>query len=261
MKSKIDFGFRALLSLFVAALITSCNLYSKFGSVGSDETKIEEALKCLHDGDYDCAIANYSALSDATQKARRLCQVQLARAGLTLSVLINTLGKNSASADVLGSVANAVIPWTQEKETAIAALEVKTGSAYSGPCDTFYQADTTSQYAQTLFTLSGIMSCAVRMAKADQLVGNSDSDVACATAGNLSSKVTAEDISDNADGSIAAKGMCSADAVLCKDRFLEVSKATGGDAEISQALNQLSSLTGASDAQAIRALLRSKTGS
>jgi hypothetical protein len=249
---------RSLALASLSAVLVSCNLYTPFGSTRTDEGKVEQALKCLHESpaDYACAIENYSAISDATEKNRRLCQVNLARAGLTLSVMINTLGSGTGDASVLGEVANAIIPWTQEKDTAVEAL--------TEPCDAYAAATAASeatdddQFGSALRGLSAVMACAVRMAKTDQFVGSSDSDTECTTAGNGDKVVTSEDISDNADGTISAKGMCSADAIKCRDRLATVGSG-GGDQNISDLLAQFSSLTGVSAADAVRNLLRTKT--
>lgn len=250
MNQKIDLLFRSLLMVFLTLGLASCNLYSKFGSSGSDEGKIEEALKCLHDGDYACAIANYSALADATEKARRLCQVNLARAGLTLPVLINELGSGTDSATALGDLATAILPWTQEKQTAIEDA--------ASPCDTYYAADTASQYGKVLSTLSGLMDCAVRLAKTDQFVAKSDGDTECTTAGNGDSKITAADVSDQSNGTITTGGMCTSDATVCKNRISATSGSSGGDQNLDALISQLTGLTGVSTGDAIRNILRTK---
>lgn len=250
MKAKIDLGFRSLVLLSALAILASCNLYSKFGSTGSDEAKIEEALHCLHDGNYACAIENYTALADTTERAKRLCQVNLARAGLTLSVLINTLGSNTGNSDVLGKVANAVIPWTQEKQTAVEAAAT--------PCDTYFAVDTAAQYGKVLLGLSAIMNCAVGMAKSDQFVATSSADTACTTAGNGDGVVTPADISDQTDGTITTKGMCSADVTACRDRLVTVSSATGGDANIDQVVGGVGANSGLTS-DGMRGVLRTKT--
>ncbi len=236
--------------VFFTLGLASCNLYSKFGSTGSDEGKIEEALKCLHDGNYPCAIENYTALSDATEKARRLCQVNLARAGLTLNVLINELGSGTDSATALGDLGTAIMPWTQEKQTAVEAA--------ASPCDTYYNTDTSSQYGKVLSTLSGLMDCAVRLAKADQFQASSDGDTTCTTPGNADGQVTASDVSDQTNGTITTGGMCTSDATACKNRIVTTSGTSGGDANLDALIGQLTSLTGASTGDAIRNILRTK---
>lgn len=251
MRTKTELFFRSLVFFGLSGLLASCNLYTGFGTAGSDEAKIEQALSCLHDNNYDCAIENYGKLSDATEKNRRLCQVNLARAGLTLSVLINKLGSGTGSASALGDLATAILPWTQVKQTAIEAA--------AAPCDAYYAASTTSKINQVLEVLSGVMDCAVRLAKADQFVAKSDADTACTTAGNNDGKVTAADVADNGNGMITATGMCTADAKACKDRISATKGAAqGGDGDLDALINQLTTLTGVSTGDAIRNILRTK---
>lgn len=252
MNPKIDRLFRTLAMVFFTAALASCNLYSKFGSTGGDDGKIEEALKCLHDGDYACAIEQYNAIVDTTEKAKRLCQVQLARAGLTLNVLITQLGSSSTS---LGELAEAIMPWTQEKQTAIEAAAT--------PCDDFNTAaaasgvSETAKYGELLRSMSGVMNCAVRVAKTDQFVASSDADTTCTTAGNGDGQITPEDISDNTNGTITAKGMCTADAKSCAERLNAVGT-DSSDGELDGVLGQLAAAAGFTAGDAIRNELRTK---
>jgi hypothetical protein len=250
MNQKIELAFRSFATVFALVGLASCNLYSGLSSVGTDQGRVEEALKCLHDGDYECAIAQYTALENTDERNRRLCQVQLARAGLTLPVLINQLGSGTEESSSLGDLAQAILPWTQEKQTAVEAAAV--------PCDAYFAAAPTSELAQVLSTLSGAMDCAVRLAKTDTLVASSDTDTVCTTPGNKSGTITADDVSDNADGSITAVGMCTTDATACKTRIAATSGAGGGDENLDSLVGQLTGLTGASTGTAIRSILRTK---
>lgn len=251
MNKNIALALRSLVMACLLVGLASCNIYSKLGSLGSDEAKIEEAMKCLHEGDFDGAIVQYTALEDTTERARRLCQVQLARAGLTLSVMINQLGSGTSSASILGDLATAILPWTQEKLTAVVAAVT--------PCGDYLKANATSQYAKVLVSLSGVMDCAVRLAKTDTLVASSDGDTACTTAGNGDGKIDASDVSTSTNGTITTgTGMCTADATACKDRLLATAGGKGGDANIDEIVAQLTTFTGVTAGDALRKILRSK---
>lgn len=235
MKKNLDLVF---LSVALAVILVSCNLYSPLTSTGSDEARIEEALKCLHDGDYQCAIENYSALSDPKEKARRLCQTNLARAGLTLSLLIQTLGDSQSTSDpaLLGVIANKLIPWDATKQTAAEEAK-KNCTQYK----TEAVAGTTEEqeFGDVLNTLGAFIDCTTRMAKVDQLVSADNTDD-CTTPGNKDGKVTANEITaDTVAGSISAgqPGMCKADVEACLADFSAVN--SSGDAELKNALDQL----------------------
>ncbi len=252
MNQKKQIVFRALTAITLVLALASCNIYSKFGSTGSDEGKTEEALKFLQQNppDYDGAIEQYSALSDTNEKNRHLCQVNLARAGLTLPVLINDLGSGGGDATAIGDLATAILPWTQEKQTAVEAA--------AAPCDAYIAAAPTLQFAKILQTLSGLMDCAVRLARTDQFVARSNGDTTCTTAGNNDGAVTRADVSDQTNGTITTSGMCTADAVACKNRIVSTGGVTSGDTDVDGLAGQLTTLTGFATGDAIRNFLRTK---
>lgn len=98
----------------VLPLVLSCNLWRPFTSAHSDEDYIEEAQRCLHNNDFACAAENYGKLSDAELRLEKLCSVNLAGAGFTISNLVNTISTDSDH--VLGNLAEATLPWSDAKK-------------------------------------------------------------------------------------------------------------------------------------------------
>lgn len=221
-----------IVCIILVPFAVSCNLYGPFGSIGSDEDHMEEALKCLHQtpADFDCAIAHYSILSDANTKNQKLCTVYLARAGLTLSALVNNFEAASGGiTQAFGSLANSVAPWSTAKQTSLELAVTVAGddaaADISGVCKTYYDAavassDTTLQnYGQLLLALGYFMDCSMRMAKTDQKVctaaGQVIGDATDITGDN---SITQSDIGP-ATGALSATdtGMCDDEVERCMD--------------------------------------------
>jgi len=202
MRLNLLWAVTALLAL----LMTSCNIYSPLTAVNSTDDILEEAQKCLHDGDYDCAIEQYNALSDSTLKSQKLCMANLAKGGVTLYALINVLPQGTSA--MMGNLANQLLPHSDAKQSALDSAKTH--------CVAFGAAST-EQIAVLLKTVSLLSHCAIRMTKTDTLVANSDSDTVCTTAGNQDGVIDRSDISDTADGNITAVGMCATDVSACNE--------------------------------------------
>src|SRR4051812_14206287 len=110
---------RLFIVVTVIFIIAACNIYRPLSSKSSTEDILEEALKCLHEHDYECAIENYNSLPPGDLKNEHLCKVYLAKAGLTLDALLNVATIQSNK--MLCSLANAVGPYTSDKEAAALA--------------------------------------------------------------------------------------------------------------------------------------------
>lgn len=198
----------ALVGVATLSLVVACNLYAPLAANSSVDDHLEEAQKCLHEGNFACAVENYSKLPDGDLKNQKLCTVNMARAGFTLSSLINTVTKKSDG--VLGELANNVIPWSEERKTA--ADDAKTY------CASYKASSASGDLGVLLGSLSVLLHCANRMSKADQFQATSNSDTECTTAGNKDGVVDESDISPNADGTVSAStpGMCAADVEDCR---------------------------------------------
>lgn len=220
---------KALLFVVSLFLIASCNLYSPFNSTSTPNDFLEEALKCLHNGDFACAITNYEQLPDGDLKNQKLCTAYMAKAGLTLNTMLNVVTEQSTG--MLGSLANAVIPWTAQKTT-----DAETARSY---CNTFGASATSGENGVYLSSLGLMLDCAVRMAKTDQFVGASEADTSCSTvATKTGGRISQGDI----EGS-GTQVMCTADVTQCRNDFVAVQN---NNAAIQQA--GLSDLKGALDA-------------
>ncbi len=193
------------------AFLISCNIYKPFDSKSSAEDFIEAAQKCLHEGNYACAIENYSQLPDLTQRAEKLCIVSVARAGFTLPALVGAFEKKSAK--VIGDLANIFIPWSADRDTA------------SDDAKTFCNQFATlakNDLGVLLTSISAIVHCTIRMAKADVCACTDDTQTTCVPR-DSDGKVTAGDLSDNTGKiSVSNPGMCSADANACAEDFLAI---------------------------------------
>jgi len=220
MKNKIKI---LLGTLLVIAVLFGCNVYSPLTSPSIEEEYIEQAQKCLHDGDYACALEQYSLLSDGAKKSEKLCIVNMARAGFTLSVLIDIASNRTSGSNMVGLMANRLIPWSQEKQNAVVTAVTH--------CNALATQNPTGKIAVLLKSLGLLMDCSVRMAKADMLIGSSLTDTACTTAGNNNGRVTSSDMSQSSDGS--GSGMCAADVTQCLADFSAVPSTQLADAGLS----------------------------
>lgn len=199
----------------VLPFVLSCNVYAPLTKVSSAEDHMEEAQKCLHEGNFACAISHYEALPAGATRTQKLCTVNLARAGFTLSGLIKTITQSKDT--VLGELANGLGKWD----------DVKAASAVSAVdyCKQYGDLGAESgDLGVLLKTVSLFVDCANRISKSDQFVGTSESDDDCSTAGNNSGTITKKDISGTSDGSISASkpGMCHVDVVACLNDVLAV---------------------------------------
>lgn len=195
-------------------ILTSCNIWAPLAANSSDEDHLEEAQSCLHSGDYTCAISNYEALSNADLKKQKLCSAHLARAGFTISALINTVTKQSDK--VLGDLAKQVAPWD-------AAKGASADSAFDY-CAQYKALSSSGELGVLLRTLSAFLLCANRISKADLIQSVDDSSDACATAG-AGNGVTAADVAASSDGTISSSspGMCKKDVEACRDAISTLS--------------------------------------
>lgn len=207
MKNLSQFGVAASVILVLAG----CNIYQPFKSSKTANDYIEEAQKCLHDGDYDCAITNYNQLPAGVDKQEKLCTVYISKAGMSLSDLVSVVNQNSVR--MMGALAQSIVPWTEAKGTAIAAGITACGDS----------ALVATETGKLLKALALYTDCAVRMAKTDEFVATSNSDTACDTAGNRNGLVREGDIADNSDGTISATGMCAADVTACRTDLRTIS--------------------------------------
>lgn len=201
-----------LTFLTIGGLILSCgtNIFRPFTGEKSTEDILEEAQKCLHDNDYSCAISKYQTLPAGTLKNQKLCIVRLAQGGLTIKTLVNIVGKNENT--VLGQLADTLVPWSAEKQAALDAAKTD--------CVAYADAGG-GDFGTLVKTLALMTHCASLLAKTDLLVGNSEADAACTTAGNNSGNVRQNDISDSS-GNIGTAGMCSLDVGTCRDDIVAI---------------------------------------
>ena len=214
--------FPLFSSLFLLSVI-SCNLYAPFNTYGSDVDFIEEGTKCLHNNDYDCAAREFAKISDQTKKSQKLCTVNLARAGFTISALLGTV--NGGGNDMLVKLATALIPWTETKSSA--ADDAKTN------CGTFASLTTNPDLGALLKSTSLIVHCSNRVSKTDLYLGTSETDETCTTAGNGDGKLTATDVSAVSDGAIAPKGMCAKDVIACREDISTLSSVSFSGSSLS----------------------------
>src|SRR5262245_37543108 len=108
---------KRLATCCVLPLLLSCNLYKPFTKTVTDEDHVEEGQKCLHEGDFGCAISNYELITNTALRNEKLCQTYLSKAGLDLSDLLNIVTQGTTT--VLGDLAQSFIPWSQEKYDSI----------------------------------------------------------------------------------------------------------------------------------------------
>ncbi|MBI4404158.1 MAG: hypothetical protein HY537_08355, partial [Deltaproteobacteria bacterium] len=191
---------RKIFLFFVPAFLVSCNVFNPFYSKNTPEDLIEDALRCLHKGDFDCSIDNYLALPDGNLKSTRLCTAYLARAGLTLRTYLDVVTVESAT--MLGTAADSFLPWNLQKQSDAEQAKI-------------HCAAITGKLGALLNTVALIVHCAMSVAKTDAVVGSSISDMVCTTAGNGSGKITKKDIVN--DSSV----MCSTDVLGCRNDFVD----------------------------------------
>lgn len=232
-----------LLALVSFPFLTSCNIYRGFASPGSTEEYIEEAQKCLADQDYACAVSNYEMLPAGAQKNEKLCVVNIARAGLGLTALIDIITSSSTGARILGDLATQLLPYTAVKEAAAAAAIP------------YCLAMTASDTATMLKSLAYMVDCSIRIAKTDTLVSATNGGiVTCDStiAGNGSGTITSADIGGDGAGSITTgtPGMCQADVHACSSDITNASALTGALASggLSAIANNITLISGFSNA-------------
>lgn len=199
----------------IVAALVSCNIYSPFDSKSSDNDYVEAAQKCLHDNDYACAVENYGKIASAELKSQKLCLVYLAKSGFTISAMVSTVKTNSAT--MLGSLATELIPWSAQKSTDSAAAMTQ--------CDAYAGFAGSGQTGVLLKNLSHLVDCATLLAKSDQVIGTSNADTACTTAGNRDGRITQADVNENVGG---VNAMCAADALRCSNNFNTMDTASLG---------------------------------
>jgi hypothetical protein len=201
---------RALAWVSILPVFISCNIYSPLSTVSGDEDYREQALSCLQQGNYSCALSNYGKLSDPTEKAQDMCTVNLSEAGMSLAALVNIVTSKNTGSKLLGALAQQVVPWSAGNGAAAAQAVTLCSSI---------PAETSSGNLTTLLqVLSLVLDCSTRMAKTDQFVGLSDSDTNCTTPGNQNGLIEATDISAASDGVPSGSGspaMCTSDVQAC----------------------------------------------
>lgn len=227
-------NFRVSVWVGILPILISCNIYAPLTSNSTVEDHLEEAQKCLHEGDYGCAIENYEKLPEGDLRKQKLCTVNLARAGFTLSSLINTITQSKDQ--VLGDLATGLGKWSEIKATSAQAAVTN--------CLDFKNAATSGDLGILLRTVSLFVDCANRISKTDQFVAVSDSDTDCNTTGNNSGTITKTDVSATSGGGISASqpGMCAADVTACVNDIVAVpaSELEGsGLGDIQGAYNQI----------------------
>ncbi len=221
-------------------LIVSCNIYSPFTTLNSDEDRKEQALKCLHDDDYDCAIEQYDKMTDVQSKSIRKCMTYISKGGMGLKTFLDVFMSKEDINYALGRLAQTLAKNTSsysEMETKIDALtEGKTA------CDEYVAIKGTSDDFAILFkSLSRFGHCAILMAKADFCTCTSDTAAQCTeNASGLKDGLTKGDIYDGLDGKISSDGMCSSDATACSEDLSQVTSLNVGEfGSMKQILDQI----------------------
>jgi hypothetical protein len=199
-------------------LFVSCNIYGPFQGATSNTDYQELGTKCLNQGDYNCAISNFSMLPDGDTRNENLCEVYIAKTGFTISVLVNVVTQQSSQ--MLGSLAQAFVPWN-----ATQASDAVSGATF---CNTFANSPTSGNSGILLKSIGLLVDCAVRIAKTDQFLGSDTNDSVCQTPGNNNGLIQQNDI-------ISGNGpvMCSADAVQCAVDISQISASDLGNANLS----------------------------
>ena len=206
-----------------APLLAGCNLYAPLDAASTDGDRIEIAQKCLTDGDYDCAVAEYNKLADAALKREKLCLVYIGQAGFGLSQLIKISSSTSDKQKVLGIIANAMLPYTATKKTAADNAIEK--------CQDFRNNTTTGtperKVAVLLNTLVKFTRCGVLLTRTTKEMGTDDDALTgtCTTASTSPTAVSTASVSAAGNGSVSVTqpGMCAADAVKCATDMAAIS--------------------------------------
>jgi hypothetical protein len=200
----------ALLYPVLVLGLSSCNIYKPLASPSNDEEYIQEAQKCLNDGNYTCALDAYSKIGATDLKNEKLCLAQLTRAGLGISELVQTISSDSSGSGMLGALARALIPWTEEKETAALAAITE--------CDKLSTISET-QKSSLLRILAYLSDCSIRLAKTDVKVATSESTTSCnsTTDGDNDGVLASTDIATTPGAALSTSnpGMCEFDVRKC----------------------------------------------
>lgn len=196
-----------------ALLLAGCNLYAPLDATSTDADRVEIAQKCLSDGDYDCAVAEYKKLNDAALKREKLCLVYIGQAGFGLSQLIKISNSSGNKQKVLGLVANAMLPYTGVKKTAadnaITACQDFRDNTTAGTPE--------RKTAVLANTLGKFAHCGILLARTTVELGVDDDVNGTCTTASTYKTVSTTSVSAAGNGSVSAgnPGMCAADAVAC----------------------------------------------
>ena len=195
--------------------VLSCNVYSPLNSNNSDLDKLEEAQRCLKDLNYNCAIAQYQGIKDSDLKEQKLCQVYLTKGGVTLTVLINTLNKNSAK--VLGNLSKTFLPWTSQKLTDLELAKTH--------CVSFAETSNSGDLGVLLKTIAVFSDCAIRMARAEKFRALAVAGDCTTASPSTNGILEAGDIGQST-GVIDSThpGMCDSDVQACRDDLVSVTE-------------------------------------
>lgn len=245
-----EWGARAAIALYCLASLTSCNIYGPLDFHSSDEAYLEAALACLHDRDYDCAIENYNQLSNALLKSEKLCSVNLTKAGFTLLMLVNTVQQQND--DMMGALAQGLVPWTTAKGQAAADALTSCGSYKTNAVGT-----TSANTGLLLHQLSIVARCAMGMARSDLWVTNNDTT--CDVAGDQDGIVENTDVA-SADNGTLGTGMCKEEIDACASALTQVDSASLNSAGLGEIANAFSlippNITGSAVTAVQRAAIR-----
>lgn len=211
-----------IITVLLGSVLTSCNLYYPLDAKSTEQDHLEIAQKCLTSGDFACAEVEYNALTTPSLKNQKLCTLYISQAGFGLSQMIKL--SNNANAQVLGTIANAILPYTAAKLAAVDKAKTYC-SAFNDIAKNSTADD--AKLGALLKTLSLFTSCAVRLARTTSVMATSDTDTACSTPSTSPNAVTRNSITTLGDGSLspAAPGMCSADAVQCANDLITADSA------------------------------------
>lgn len=210
-----------LFYFLILFLFSACNVWSPLEAENDSEALIEAAQKCLHDGDYDCAIEKYLALPVGELRDRKLCTGYLVKGGFTLNSFLNVVSLDSS--DMLGALAQSLVPWSEDRGDAAA-------NAYTH-CKAFGEYSTSGSLGVLLKTMGAYVDCASRISRTDLWVATSNADTSCSTPGNGDEIITQSDLGP-AGGSISSgnPGMCASDVNACVEELSDLdSSGTSGE--------------------------------
>ncbi len=190
---------------------SSCNIWEPFDG---EPDILEAAFQCLHAQNYACAIEKYNLLPDGTLKSQKLCTTYLTKAGISTSILINTMQESTF---MMGKLANQLVPWSSTKQADIGQAVTHCTAYRTAVVGTTYEDN-----GKLLTSLAAITDCSLRMAKSDlfQSTTGADCDTAAAGATSNNGVIERGDISETSDGNLP--GMCDADADACRDNLQNV---------------------------------------